>query len=688
MRVRTQTLLAGSLAAMTMQAGATTPDEPLQPPLPTVVVTSVAPQSPLTFVTDPKLPRQPVPASDGADYLKTIPGFTAIRNGGTNGDPVLRGMFGSRLNLLTNEGLMPGACPARMDNAMSYVSPETYDRLVVTKGPQTVQWGPGASAGTVRFERRPQDSVHEHPGLRMNANAITGSNDRNDQLLGVLAGGDLGYLRLDTSHSKAGDYEDGSGQVVPARWNKWNADAALAWTPAPGALVELFGGGGDGEARYAGRGMDGSQFRRTSLGLRAEWTGLSGALKEIKASVFRNYADHVMDNYTLRDPNPMSAMPMPVAANVDRLTSGGRLVTSWRFASLEVLAGADAQDSRHRERSALGSNAYRQQPWQHDAKFADLGVFAEATWRLHPNDRAVFGLRSDRAEVTDQRETLGSMMPMPNPTAGVRRRENLLNGFARYEHELRNTPFDWFAGLGRAERMPDYWELFSPDAGPAGSMNAFSALVPEKTLQLDVGVQYKTRRYDVWLSAYAGRIDDFILFTYGGGGMMGLRSSVSQVDANVHGAEAGIEIRPLTQLKAGATLAYAWGENRASGAALPQIPPLDARLSLAYEGARWSAGALLRLVAAQDRVALGQGNVVGRDLARSTGFSVLSFNGAYRFSKQISVAAGVDNLLDRTYTEHLNLSGSADFGYPAEAVRINEPGRTVWAKLLWKLPQR
>lgn len=34
---------------------------------------------PLTFETDPKLPRQPVPASDGADYLKTIPGFTADR---------------------------------------------------------------------------------------------------------------------------------------------------------------------------------------------------------------------------------------------------------------------------------------------------------------------------------------------------------------------------------------------------------------------------------------------------------------------------------------------------------------------------------------------------------------------------------------------------------------------------------
>ena len=40
-----------------------------------VVITAVAPDSPLTFITNPKTPRQPLPASDGTDYLKTIPGF-------------------------------------------------------------------------------------------------------------------------------------------------------------------------------------------------------------------------------------------------------------------------------------------------------------------------------------------------------------------------------------------------------------------------------------------------------------------------------------------------------------------------------------------------------------------------------------------------------------------------------------
>ncbi len=117
------------------------------------VVTGVAQSSPLTIVTNPKEPRQPVPASDGADYLKTIPGFAVIRNGGSNGDPVLRGMFGSRLNILTNGGMMLGACPNRMDAPTSYISPETYDKLTVIKGPQTVLWGrarrPGRSSSSV-----------------------------------------------------------------------------------------------------------------------------------------------------------------------------------------------------------------------------------------------------------------------------------------------------------------------------------------------------------------------------------------------------------------------------------------------------------------------------------------------------------------------------------------------------------
>ncbi|MBN8802501.1 MAG: TonB-dependent receptor plug domain-containing protein, partial [Stenotrophomonas acidaminiphila] len=192
--------------------------------LDTLVVTSAAPSSPLNWVTDPRLPRQPVPASDGADYLKTVPGFSAIRNGGTNGDPVLRGMFGSRLNILSNDGNLIGACPSRMDNPLSYIAPESFDRLTVIKGPQSVRWGAGASAGTVRFER--DAPRFEEPGLRANASALVGSRNRNDQVLDLTLGNPTGYVRASGNRSEADDYKDGHGEVVPSKWRKWNGDVA------------------------------------------------------------------------------------------------------------------------------------------------------------------------------------------------------------------------------------------------------------------------------------------------------------------------------------------------------------------------------------------------------------------------------------------------------------------------------
>ncbi|MBB1241862.1 TonB-dependent copper receptor, partial [Klebsiella pneumoniae] len=108
-----------------------------------------------------------------------IPGFSAIRNGGTNGDPVLRGMFGSRLNILTNGTSMPGACPARMDAPSSYISPENFDKLTVIKGPQTVLWGPGASAGTIRVDRDTPRCTE--PGVRLAGSLVGGSLGRNAQ---------------------------------------------------------------------------------------------------------------------------------------------------------------------------------------------------------------------------------------------------------------------------------------------------------------------------------------------------------------------------------------------------------------------------------------------------------------------------------------------------------------------------
>lgn len=647
--------------------------------LDTLVVTAAAPVAPLTWVTDPKQPRQPVPASDGADYLKTVPGFSAIRNGGTNGDPVLRGMFGSRLNVLSNDGTLAGACPARMDNPLSYIAPETFDHLTIVKGPQTVLWGPGASAGTIRFER---DTPHfAQFGGTLDASALAGSNNRNDQALDGTLGNATGYVRFTGNRSESDDYTDGSGTTVPSRWRKWNTDAAIGWTPDADTVLEISAGRGNGLARYAGRSMDGSQFERTSYGARFEKTRIGDSWQSIKASAYSNDADHVMDNYTLRTPNPDSAMPMPMAANVDRRTQGGRVASQWQWGQVTLTAGLDAQASRHRARSASGVGAYTLVPRVRDAGFSNRGVFGEATFGTGGGQRWVAGLRLDRAQATDHRATVtdAMMMTVANPTDGQTRKQTLTSGFLRWERDIR-PGWSLYAGLGHSARMPDYWELISPDSGPDGSINAFSAIQPERTTQLDLGAQYRGRTLDAWVSAYAGKVDDFILFTYTRG-MMGNTTQATNVDARIAGGEAGMEWRPADGWKLGSTVAYAWGQNRTDGRALPQMPPLETRLTIDWTGRRWSAGAVYRAVARQGRVAVGQGNVVGQDIGPSAGFATFAFNGGYRFTDAVSLSAGIDNLFDRDYSEHLNLAGSADFGWPADPVRIHEPGRTWWLRL-------
>ena len=669
---RTLALFCGSLLSPLALAVAADHSHPDAPELSPTVITAVAPSSPLTVVTNPKAPRQPVPASDGADYLKTIPGFSAIRSGGTNGDPVLRGMFGSRLNILTNGGVMLGACPNRMDAPTSYISPETYDRLTVIKGPQSVIWGPGGSAGTILFEREPEK--FGTLGSRVNASLLTGSNGRFDKVLDAAAGNDQGYARFVGNQSRADDYHDGHGDTVPSRWDKWNGDVTLGWTPDADTLLELTAGKGDGEARYAGRGMDGSQFKRESLGLRFEKSNLGEVLDTVEAQVYYNYADHVMDNYSLRTPSGRGMMGMPMVSNVDRRTLGARLKATWRWADVQLISGLDAQTNEHRKRGGMGVDAHKGQPWTKDADFHNYGAFSELTWYATGEDRLIAGARLDRASARDFRQT--------SATVGDTRADTLPSGFVRYEHDLAAIPATAYIGLGHAQRFPDYWELFSPKQGPNGAVNAFDAIKPEKTTQLDVGLQYKDERLEAWASGYVGQIRDYILFDYRTG-MMGMSSTQAQnIDARIMGGELGAAYALTDNWKADATLAYAWGKNSSDGKALPQMPPLESRLGLTYSRDAWSVGGLWRLVAAQNRIAQNQGNVVGKDYEKSGGFGVFSLNGAYKVNRNLKLSAGVDNLFDKTYAEHLNLAGNAGFGYPAaDPQPVNEPGRTFWTKV-------
>ena len=641
-----------------------------------VMIVTAPVASPLEIVTSPKTPRQPVPASDGSDYLKTIPGFSQIRNGGTNGDPVFRGMFGSRLRILTDNGEMPGACPARMDAPSSYISPESFDVLTLIKGPETVLWGPGNSAGTLRFDR--EQPRFDKPGIQGTASVLAASNNRWDENADISLGSEDGYLRLIGNKSRAGDYKDGNGDRVPSKWDKWNGDMALGWTPDKDTLLEMTAGKGDGEARYAGRSMDGSRFRRESLGMRFEKSGIGEVFDKLEVNIYYNYANHVMDNYSLRAPgmnmsgsmgsamgsamehgSAMHSMSMPMAMQLDRRTVGGRMMGTWLWSDYELRSGVDTQLSTHRSKD--------DDRWDKDARFHDYGLFSELTWLATEQSKVTGGARLDRVLVDNFTDT------------GSSQRTDLLPaGFVRVEHNLAEMPVMFYAGIGYTERFPDYWELFSPTYGPGGSADVFDNVKTEKTTQLDIGAQYTGKRLNGWVSAYIGRVNDFILFRYDPHHPR--ISQVDNVNATIMGGEAGIGYQLTETWKTDASLAYSWGRNTDDHQPLPQIPPLEVRLGLTWERGDWSSTGLLRLVSSQHRVAINEGNVVGKDFDSSAGFAIFSANAAYRLNKSVKLSAGVDNLFDKAYSEHLNLAGNSSFGYSANT-SVNEPGRTFWGKV-------
>jgi iron complex outermembrane receptor protein len=626
-----------------------------------VVVTAPPMEEPLTVVTDPKAPRQPVPAHDGADYLKSIPGFNVIRKGGTDGDPVLRGLAGSRLNVLLDGANVLGGCGMRMDPPTAYVFPESYDRITVLKGPQTVLYGGGNVAGTALFER--ETLRFEEAGARGFAGALAGSFGRYDLVADATGGTRTGFVRAIGTYSTADNYEDGDGNEVHSEYTRWSGSLIGGWTPNDNTRIEISTDRSDGEAAYADRSMDGTMFDRTAYGALLIKERLSPLFEKLEAQVYHNYVDHVMDNYSLRT----KTAAMFMVNNPDRTTDGARL--SARLAASDATAltlGLDYQQNEHTLRQVSSATvpdieALARTP---DMTFENTGVFAEATHRLDDRNRLIGGLRYDALDVTNEKTTgVGALSSTSDRMTGA---------FVRHERD-HDSGITTFVGLGHAERPADWWER---------STYGGFFLEPEKNTQLDVGLIHAGEKWRAALSLFYADIDDFILTHINNPAQpctVAGNCTAANVDATTWGAEAEVGYALSARWKTYATAAWVRGDNDTQDVPLAQIPPLEGRLGLEYDDKTWSFGVLMRAVDDQDRVHVGYGSIVGQDIGPTPGFTVFSVNGGWRANKQARITAGVDNLFDKTYAEHISRSGAAVAGF-VQTTRVNEPGRNYWLK--------
>lgn len=676
--VAASSLILNALANEPSSTDATVDLDPL-------VVTSAQTADPNRVTFDPQIAIQPLPANDGADALKHIAGINVIRKGGTDGDPTFRGMAGSRLPVVLDGVTSLGGCGFRMDPPTAYVFPSSFDEVTLLKGPQSVRYGPGSSAGVVLFERAtPRLIAGETSGSFISTIADHG---RRELSLSALTGNPSFYARFQGSYAEADNYTDGSGRLVNSAYQRWNTQTSLGYTPSENAVLELSLSLSDGEAAYADRGMDGVAFDRTAYSLRYEADQLDGIFRSVEAIAYHSYVDHVMDNFSLREFTPTMMMAMPMSSNPDRLTTGGSL----RFeldpqGSLEISFGFDAQSNRHRVRNAMGANAsnFAALPFVEDGNFDQVGTFTEIAYRLDESNTLIAGARIDSWQATDLRQTIATGhagMAMPNPTSGKSRSDPLASGYLRLESNLDQKGTKLFAGLGRAERFPDYWERFSKESST--SISAFDTN-PETVTQLDLGYQTAFADFRLTSSLFYAEHDDYILIESAfpkAMGMMNRTTTISRnIDATTYGGEIELSYQNDDGYYAASALAYTHGTNETDHRPLGQISPLELKLEGGIRRQAWSAGFIARFVDSQDRYALNQGNIVGQDIGPSDSFEVVSLHSSYRLNEYWSLAAGIDNLFDVTYAEHISRGGSMVNGF-VQTLRINEPGRTAWTRL-------
>jgi iron complex outermembrane receptor protein len=616
-----------------------------------IVVTAPAANGPLLLTTDPRFPRQPAPAADGGGYLKNIPGFSVARQGGTGGDPVLRGLGGTRLNVLLDGTYQFGACPSRMDPTASYVFPETYSQITVLKGPETVRYGGGNVAGTVLFERRTEGFAKE--GFRVNSSVLLGGNGRDDELLDIAVGDTEGYVRIVRTRSSSGDYEDGQGKRVHSFYARDSLAGIVGWMPDAGTLYEFTVGQSDAKAAYGGRTMDGAKFDRNDRSFKFSKKNLSPLVVHLEFKMYRNYVNHVMDNYSLR---PTAGMKM--GTEVERRADGWLLSADLLLGkAATATVGIDCQKNRHASRSANMQGVYGT-GMARDLVFANYGLLGEFKYLLAKNSRLLAGLRADRLKAEDARNADKDV----NRTYGA---------FLRYERDHSHAPVTSYIGVGHAQRPADYWERRT---------NFY--LRPEKNTQFDAGLIYSSGKLQASLSAFYADIGDFILFRNANDNNA---KTAENIDASLYGGEMDVAWQFGKDWALTASLAYVRGNNDSRRRPLAQIPPLEGTLGLKYSHRKTEAGLLWRLVNAQKRYDLNSGSEVNYDLGASGGFGVLSANVAYKAGKGVAVAIGVDNIFDKNYSEFISRSGA---GIPtlgiASSFRVNEPGRTVWLKINYR----
>lgn len=636
------------------------------------------------------------PAKDLGEALEQALGLGKVRKAGIASDPVLRGMRRDDVNVLVDGTRTHGACPSRMDPPAFHLDYAEVEGVEVRRGPFDVSQ-PGGLGGVVDVRTR---GARPGPGSEVTAGA--GAFGAVESSAVASYGGGRASLLLGGAFKRGDPYRAGDGrnitEVIPAastgryrdRSDHQTAyDVRSGWAkvglvPAEGQELELsYTRQEADDVLYPYLLMDG--IRDDTDRVNATWrAGALGPLASARAQVYWTRVAHDMDD---RDRCSSAADPAACAGGLAeawsmrteaRSTVLGAKVEAGLGgpeAALEAKVGADLLRRGWDNETVRVRRAMPGQPYVAEASIPDVaqttaGAYAELRRALAPALRATAGARLDVAESyagIDRSDFYATWRPGTDPD---RARTDLL--FAG------NVQLDWdaargltvFAGYGHGTRLPDPQERYMALAGLMGrpAWVGDPSLRPTRSDELDAGVRWTADRLLAKAQVFHAWLEDEValvpLVLEGGA----TAKTYAGVSARRAGGEASARLALPLRLYAGAAVAYVWARNETAGTPLAEIPPLRASASLRWDDGRFFAEAEEQWAARQDRVdpALGE---------RPTDAWFITNLRAGASWKAVKAFAGVRNLLDRDYAEHLSYQRDPF----AAGVKVPEPGRTLYS---------
>lgn len=668
---------------------------------------------PYSKITIKKAELDQVPVRDMGDFLRSIPNISAVRKGGANLDPVIRGFKFDQLNVqLDNGQTMEGGCPNRMDPTAAHVEATDIEAIEVLKGPFALRYGPtmGGVINMITLNPRPFDKFQIH--VKGNMGFESNWNGQRQHIT-VLGGGQKVFFSLTGNNSDYGNYQDGNGDMIKSTFRKMGYTGKLGFAPAKNHIIYLtYSEFYARDVAFLALPMDERTDNTNLASIDYKAKDISKTISSIEFKGYYSNVHHIMDNNERSLSDTASAIADIIAKKIGyRFEAGLNIGGGHLFVGSDYYKiDKDGLRSKYmigQIPTTLGMIPYKLESLWNQAVINNIGFFTEynkkiSSWEI------VGALRVDLNSAFSDSISLMSVAAPGAPSVDLMgipadsTKSNYTNlsfsaGISRNITENLNIG----ASIGRGVRSPGMLERFIISL-PTGYDNyeyiGNPTLMPEANNEFDLILKYQKEEIGTFeITGFYSMINNYI------GGVfipktlqkpltaqvLGVKRFENLGDATMSGFEFGYASPIKNKWKITATAAYTMGNikeieviefdanNNAIGSEivkndpLAEIPPFEGKINFSY---KFFKGKLVpelgfRYVAAQNRISKASLEPT------SPAFNLLNFNILYKYNDYLDISAGVNNILDTYYTEHLNRRVlGTDY-------RIAEPGRIIFVNL-------